>query len=335
MGFLGRLGGCLLLLALVAACGRKAPAENAAAAATDAGRRKVVLQTDWFPQAEHGGFYQALAKGFYADAGLDVEIWPGGPGSGIKLKVARGDAHFGMQKSDDLIVAAARGLPFVMIASTMQHDPQAVMVHEGSPVKTLRDLAGRTVIASPSMTWIPYVQKKFGIAFDLKPHTYGLGEFRANKEAVQQCIVTNEPFFARQHGLAVRTLSLAESGYDCYPALFCHREFARSSPEVVRAFVHATIRGWRDYLQNDPEPANKLILARNAQMSPELLEFSRGEMNARRLVVGDRARGEDAGLFTLERLAEQAQALLELKLLDRPLKATDVATTEFLPPPSR
>src|SRR5687767_411525 len=70
--------------------------------------RKVVLQSDWFPQAEHGGYYQALAKGMYAEAGLDVEIWPGGPGAGIKLKVARGDADFGMQRSDDLILAVSR-----------------------------------------------------------------------------------------------------------------------------------------------------------------------------------------------------------------------------------
>lgn len=328
MGLLSRLAGCLLVAGLLAGCGKQAPAP---AATSDGGRRKVVLQTDWFPQAEHGGFYQALAKGFYAEAELDVEIWPGGPGAGIKLKVARGDADFGMQRSDDLVVAVARGLPFVMVAATMQHDPQAVMVHDASPVRALPDLAGRTIIASPSMTWIPYLKKKYGIEFDLKPNTYGLGEFRADRAAIQQCYVTNEPFFARQHGLAVRTLALAEAGYDCYPALFCRKELARSSPELVRAFVAATIRGWRDYVRGDPAPADALILARNRDMTPALLKFSREEMIARRLVEGDAARGEDVGTFSLARVAEQAQMLLDLKLIDQPVAVRDVATTDFLP----
>jgi NitT/TauT family transport system substrate-binding protein len=332
MNFPWRLVGCGTIAVLLAACGRQPAAPGATAAAQEAtARRKVVLQTDWFPQAEHGGFYQALAKGFYAEAGLDVEIWPGGPGAGIKLKVARGDADFGMQRSDDLIVAAARGLPFLMVATTMQHDPQAVMVHDENPVRTLRDLAGRTVIASPSMTWIPYLKKKYGIEFHLKPNTYGLGEFRADRTAIQQCYVTNEPFFAQQHGLAVRTLALAEAGYDCYPAIFCRKEFAKTSPEAVRAFVGATIRGWRDYLQGDPAPADALILARNRDMTAALLKFSRDQMIARKLVEGDAAKGEDVGTFSLARVAQQAQMLLELKLLDAPVPVADVATTEFLP----
>lgn len=329
MGSLLRLVGCWLLVASIAGCG-KAPAP---ATATSGGPalRKVALQTDWFPQAEHGGFYQALARGFYAEAGLDVEILPGGPGAGIKLKVARGDADFGMQRSDDLVVAVARGLPFVMVASTMQHDPQAVMVHDESPVRSLPDLAGRTIIASPSMTWVPYLKKKYGMEFDLKPNTYGLGEFRANRATIQQCYVTNEPFFAQQNGLKVRTLSLAEAGYDCYPAIFCRKEFAKNSPEVVRAFVAATIRGWRDYLRGDPASADALILARNRDMSAALLKFSRDEMIARKLVEGDATKGEDVGTFSLARMAQEAQMLVELKLIDQPVAVADVATTEFLP----
>src|SRR5204862_7323105 len=115
----------LSLAVLTMGCERRERAQPPA----DGGLRRVVLQTDWFPQAEHGGFYQAAAKGLYARAGLEVEIWPGGPGAGIKLKVASGEADFGMNRSDDMIVAASRGLPFVMVAATMQHDPQALMVH--------------------------------------------------------------------------------------------------------------------------------------------------------------------------------------------------------------
>jgi NitT/TauT family transport system substrate-binding protein len=318
----------VLFAALLSGCSREqaAPVNRA-----PAGLRKVVLQTDWFPQAEHGGYYQALAKGFYREAGLDVEIWPGGPGAGIKLRVAKGDADFGMYRSDDTLMAVGAGLPLVMVMATMQHDPQAVMVHQASPVKTFADLQGRTVIASLSMTWIPYVQKKYGITFTLRPNTYGIGEFLVTPDAIQQCLVTNEPFFAEQHGRPVRTLQLTEAGYDCYQALICRRELIRNSPEVVRAFVHASIRGWRDYLEVNPEPADALILQRNENMSRELLAFSRGEMVLRSLVHGDRAGGEDIGQISLGRIARQMQMLLDLKILNAPIAVSSVATKEFLP----
>jgi NitT/TauT family transport system substrate-binding protein len=247
----------LLLAALGAsACGRQeaTPPATPAAPATEA-RRKVVLQTDWFPQAEHGGFYQALAKGFYAQAGLDVEIWPGGPGAGIKLKVARGDADFGMLRSDDLMLAAAQGMPLIMVAATLQHDPMALMVHEDSPVKTFADLDGRVVIGNVGMAWFPFLEKKFGITIHRRQNTYVLAEFLANPATIQQCMVTSEPFFARQQGREVRTLPLASAGYDSYHAIFTRRNLVREAPETVRAFVHASIRGWRDYLDGDPAPA--------------------------------------------------------------------------------
>lgn len=323
----------LLLLAFCAAgCGRQ-EAPKPPATAAPAALRKVVLQTDWFPQAEHGGFYQALAKGFYAQAGLDVEIWPGGPGSGIKLKVAKGDADFGMNRSDDLLLAASRGLPLVMVAATMQHDPMALMVHEDSPVRTLKDLHGRVVIGNVGLAYMPLLERKYGIQFEKRQNTYGLGEFLANPELIQQCIVTNEPFFAREHGRKVRTLPLASSGYDCYHAIFCRRELIRTSPEVVRAFVQASILGWRDYLERDPSPADNLILKRNPQMSPALLQFSRSEMILRSLVTGDRAKDEDIGQLSLVRLADEMEMLLQLKIMETPVAISQVATKEFLPPP--
>ena len=293
--------------------------------------RKVVLQTDWFPQAEHGGFYQALAKGYYAEAGLDVDIWAGGPGAGIKLKVLKGDADFGMSRSDDLMVAASGGMPLVMVAATMQHDPMALMVHADSPVKTFRDLDGRVVIGNVALAYMPFLERKFGIAFEKRQNTYGLGEFLANPEAIQQCVVTNEPFFAEQNGRKVRTLTLASAGYDCYHTIFCRRELIATAPEVVRAFVHASVRGWRDYVEKDPSPADALILKRNSQMSADLLRFSRSELIIRHLVTGDRAKDEDIGQLTLVRLSEQMDTLLALKIMEYPVALARVVTKDFLP----
>lgn len=318
----------LLAAALPAGCGRPSAKSGDPAAGK---LRPLVLQTDWFPQAEQGGFYQALAKGYYREAGLAVEIRSGGNGVGIKLPVAKGDADFGMYRSDDVMVAASRGLPLIIVAATLQHDPQALLVHAEDPVRSFRDLAGRVVTAPLGMTWIPFIQKKYGLRFDLKPANYALGAFLADRTAIQQCMVTNEPFFAQQHGVPVRTLPLADSGYDSYHTVFCRRELVRSEPAVVRAFVAASIRGWRDYVTGDPAPAHALIIRRNSQMTAEQLAYSRGELIRRGLVAGDAARGEDIGQLSLARLSAQIGVLLDLKLLDAPLAVDAVATRDFLP----
>ncbi|PHX86247.1 MAG: myristoyl transferase [Opitutia bacterium] len=317
---------CLVVASLIGpGCARKEPAT------AKVGLRKIALQTDWFPQAEHGGFYQALAKGFYREAGLDVTLLPGGPGAGINLKVAKGDADFGMNRSDDLILAASQGLPLLMVAAVLQHDSQVLLVHDVSPVQSLDDLAGRTVTASVGMAWIPWLKKSRGIDFALRPQTYGLAGFMADPDAIQQGLVTNEPYVARQKGVAVRSLMIGASGFDAYHAIFCRRDLARVEPEVVRAFVAASVQGWRDYLEGDPAPAHALILWANVQMTPGLLEFSRAELISRDLVRGDAARGEVIGQIELHRIARQIGMLRELKILDRPLAAEAVATKEFLP----
>jgi NitT/TauT family transport system substrate-binding protein len=323
-----RLLALLIVAVFGASCSRK---ETPPAAPTKPALRKVVLQTDWFPQAEHGGFYQALTRGFYAEAGLEVDIWPGGPGAGIKLKVAKGDADFGMLRSDDLLIAASHGLPLMMVMATMQHDPQALMVHAESPVKTFKDLNGRTVIGNVGMTWFPYLEKKYNIKIERRQNTYGLGEFLANPDVIQQCLLTNEPFFAEQHGQKVRTLPLADTGYDCYHAVFCRRELTRMAPDVVRAFVRASIRGWRDYLYGNPAPADEMILKRNPQMTQELLHFSRSEMILRGLVAGDRIKGEDIGQLTATRLRDQMDVLLTLQIMEIPVAIPTVAITDFVP----
>jgi NitT/TauT family transport system substrate-binding protein len=159
-----------------------------------------------------------------------------------------------------------------------------------------------------------------------------LGEFLANPDTIQHCLVTSEPFFAAQKGREVRTFTLSSSGYDCYQMVFTRRDLVRNSPDVVRAFVQASIRGWRDYLEKDPSPANALILKRNPQMTAELVEFSRGELIRHSFARGDPAKGENYGLISLERLTREMNTLLGLKILEKPVDIASIATTEFCRP---
>ena len=102
----------LLVIFSFVGCGKK----ETASAIGAPGPVKIKFQTDWYPQPEHGGYYQALARGFYAEEGLDVEILPGGPNAQVMTSVAVGRADLGMTNGDDVIVAIARGVPIKMVA---------------------------------------------------------------------------------------------------------------------------------------------------------------------------------------------------------------------------
>ncbi|AOS45784.1 NMT1/THI5 like protein [Lacunisphaera limnophila] len=316
----------LLAVLTLTGCGQKA-AEPAATT----GPVKIKFQTDWFPQPEHGGYYQALAKGYYAAEGLDVEILPGGPNAQVKEQVAMGKAQLGMTNGDDVIVAAARGLPIKIVAAEMQRDPQGILFHEENPLRSLQDLQGRTLMAGSVSTWLEVVRKKLGVQFNQMPLVGDLARFMNDKTLLRQCFVTNEPFFARQRGANVGALLIASDTYEPYRVMFASNDYLAKHPEVVAKFVRASIRGWVDYLTGDPAPANALIAAKNDIMSPEFMAYSIKAMNDYKLVAGDPAKGEYAGQITTVRLQKQIALLQEVGVLDKPVKPEDVAAMEFVP----
>jgi NitT/TauT family transport system substrate-binding protein len=320
----------LVLGLLLAGCGKQAePAPSASTALV-----KVRFQTDWFPQPEHGGYYQALAKGYYAAEGLDVEILPGGPNAQVMTSVAVGRADLGMTDGDEVIVAIARGVPIKMVGAEMQRNPQGILFHTEHPVKSLKDLQGRTIMAGASSPWIEVLRKKEGVEFTLLPLVGDLARFMNSTEFVQQCFVTHEPYFARQRGANVGTILIASDTYEPYRVMFAGRVFLAKHPALVEKFVRASVRGWVDYLTGDPTPANKLIAAKDDTMTPEFMAYSIKAMNDYKLVSGDPAKGEFAGQLTAARLEKQIKLLQEVGVLDKPVKVEDVATFEFIPKPS-
>jgi NitT/TauT family transport system substrate-binding protein len=323
----------LLLLALASflltACARKETSATAGAAV------KVSFQTDWFPQPEHGGYYQALAKGFYQEEGLDVEILPGGPNARVMSEVALGRVHMGMTNGDDVFVAISRGLPLKAVAAEMQRDAQGILFHAENPVRDIRELDGKTIMAGAGSIWIELMQQKYGIRFQLLPLMGDLARFMQDKRFIQQCFVTNEPFFARQRGADVGALLIAHPGYEPYRVMFTSDRFLGENPDTVRRFVRASIRGWIDYLTGDPSPGNALIAARRSDLPPEFFAFSIEAMKDYQLVLGDPARGEKMGQLTPERIATQLRLLRELGVIDRELQVEEVATFDFLPDEAR
>src|ERR1700722_18374320 len=189
--------------------------------AIDSGLTKIVFQADWYPQPEHGGFYTAVAKGFYKDEGLDVTILPGGPYISMEQQVAAGGAQFGMGASDKTLESVADGQPMVAVAATMQRDPQGIMVRKDSPIHSFKDLDGHTVAVKAGSTWFEYLVKRYQL--NKVPEIRAMqkvANFIANPDYIQQAFATSEPYFAHQAGIETRVLLTSDAGYNPYRVVF-------------------------------------------------------------------------------------------------------------------
>ena len=280
-----------------------------------ADRAPVRLITDWYPQPEHGGFYHALIHGFYREAGLEVEILPGGPNALPIQRVATRGAEFGMASTDDVLLANDRGIPVVAVGATLQHDPQGLMVHEASPVKTFADLEGRTVAVTPGTAWFPYLMRRYGLKTTReRAHNFSIGAFLRDPDYIQMCFVTSEPFFAAEAGAKARVLLISGSGFDPYRVFFTRRDWIKDHPEKVRAFVQASVRGWKAYLA-DPSSVHAEIRRRNPELTPAKMDYSLKALKDGAFVVGDPSKGEAPGRMTAARWEFQHRTLKELGVL--------------------
>jgi NitT/TauT family transport system substrate-binding protein len=289
----------------------------------------VAMQTDWYPQPEHGGFYDALLRGYYKDEGLDVTILPGGPYVNTDQQVATGAAQFEMASSDHVLQAIGNGVPLVAVAATMQSDPQALMVHQDSPVHSFQDLDGHAVaIRLGGSTWFDYLVKRYQLKNVREiPATYSVANFLQDPAYIQQIFVTSEPFFVRQAGVPIRTMLISETGYNPYRVMATSQSFLQQHPEVVGKFVRASLRGWRDYLVH-PDDVNAAIARLNPAMSVEQMKFSYQGLRDQHFIAGE---GDNLGRFDPARWTSMYQQLLDLKVIQKPFDPATAYTLQFLP----
>jgi NitT/TauT family transport system substrate-binding protein len=305
-------------------CGESAPEAN------ESGLTKVTLLNDWYAQPEHGGFYQAFAEGYYAEAGLDVTIVPGGPNTMGAQKVATQQVEFSIGRADDIIVQIGNGVPLMIVGALMQHDPQALMAHEESGITSFKDLDERAVMTTPGSPMIQFLQKRYDITINTLPVDYGMSRFLADKEFVQQCFITNEPYYVRKEGANVKTLLLADSGYDPYRIIYTSRSFAQKNPEIVKAFVAASVKGWQSYMAGPREKANAIIAASNPKMTEEFMAYAVNSMQENNLIAGY-SDVDETGLIQPKRMQSLIDDLYEIGTLKKQLKAEEIAPSKFLP----
>jgi NitT/TauT family transport system substrate-binding protein len=312
-------------LALITGCHGNQSASN------NKGLVPVRLQADWYPQPEQGGYYTALVNGYYKAEGLDVTILPLGPYTSGPQVVASGSAELGLGSSDQILEAVSNGLPLIAVSATMQHDPQAIMVHKDSPVHNFSDLEGHSVAAQPGATWFKYIVSKYHLK-DVRetPATHSIANFLADPNYIQQIFVTSEPFFVKNAGVDFRTILISGAGYDPYRTLFVRKDYMDQHPDVVAKFVRATIKGWQEYLR-DPAPANALILKLNPAQNPAQMQYTLQALKDGSFITGPDASGADIGKMTPARWAATNEQLTALGVIRKPIDPASAYTLKFLP----
>lgn len=305
------------------------------ARAADKAPFKITVQLDWVAEPEHGGFYQAQARGFFREEGLDVTLIPGGPGAHVMPSVATGKADIGQADSTNTLLQQAEGLPVVQFAAVFQDDPSGILVHADSTVRKFEDLQGRTIIARPEWAFLKFIEKKYALKFTIVPQNFSVAAFLSNKDALQQGYFIAEPYHITQAGGKMpRFLSTWDAGFRAYAVLVTNKRFAREHPAELRAFVRAYIRGWRDYLEGDPAPAHEALKKANPTNTDAFMMFSRQMLLDEKLVTGRDADGgpQNIGRLSPARFTTQIAQLEELGILPKgKVTPATAITTEFLP----
>jgi NitT/TauT family transport system substrate-binding protein len=230
-----------------------------------------------------------------------------------------------------LLEAVTEGEPLIAVAATMQRDPQAIMVHENSPVKTFADLDGKAVAVKRPATWLDYLVKRYQL-HDVRevPATFSVANFIQDPNYIQQIFVTSEPYFAKKAHVPIRTLLISDTGYSPYRVIFTSQSFAKQHPDIVTKFVRASLRGWRDYLEN-PKEANATISQLNPAMSVDQMQFTWQSLKDGHFISGDDPSGAQLGQLDAERWAAMYRQLTDLKIIRKPIDPSSAYTVRFLP----
>ncbi|NJR20651.1 MAG: ABC transporter substrate-binding protein [Hyphomonadaceae bacterium] len=314
-------------LGALAACG---PQDNA----TNGGRVRIRFATDWRAQAEQGGFYQAVARGFYADKGLDVALIQGGPAVNVPQLLEAGAIEMGLGSNAPIVLAmAGAGAKSKAVMASFQKDPQVLITHPRDDVSSLADMKGKPIMladASINAFW-PWLRAKYGFTDDqVRKYTFNAAPFLADTNAIQQGYVTSEPYTLEKQGnIRPEVYLLADSGYPGYAAMTLVGEgFANANPQAVRDFVSATIAGWKDYLRGDPAAGNALIVKDNPDMTPDILAQARDKLLSYQIVE---AQDGSIGQMTLARWGEFHQIMVNAGVVAADLNWQANVDLSFLP----
>jgi NitT/TauT family transport system substrate-binding protein len=278
---------------------------------------KFVFLTNWYAEAEHGGFYQAIATGLYQKAGLDVTLKMGGPQVNTMQLLAAGQADCMMGGDIQVMKAWEAGVHAVTVAASFQKDPQVLIAHDD--VKSVADLKTKTILIGTDAhtTYWPWAKSAFGLTdAQTRPYTFNIQPFVADPNIVQQGYLSSEPYSIQKAGIKTTVFLLSDLGYPPYSTtIICLDKTLQARKAAVAAFVKASMEGWKSYLA-DPAPADALIKKDNPAMTDDDLANGVVQMKKMQIVTGGDAAKLGIGIVTDARMKKTYDMLVANKLLD-------------------
>ncbi|MBR1134424.1 MAG: ABC transporter substrate-binding protein [Bradyrhizobium sp.] len=269
---------------------------------------KVSFGTNWVAEAEHGGFFQAVADGTYKRYGLDVTIVPGGPNENNRMLLISGKIEFFMAANTLMAFdAVANNVPVVSIAAMFQKDPQVFLTHPESKITKLDELKPLTLFVSKEgiSSYYQWLKSEYGFSEkNVRPYTFNPQPFIATAQSAMQGYVTSEPFAVeRAAGFKPGVILLADYGFNTYSTLIeTRRDLIESKPDLVQRFVDASIIGWYNYIYGDNSAGNALIKKMNPEMTDDLLAYSVAKMKEYGIVDSGDSVEKGIGAMTEERI---------------------------------
>src|SRR5262245_15707266 len=296
---------------------------------------KLTFGTNWKAQAEHGGYYQAVAAGIYKKYNLDVTIRMGGPQINHPQLLAAGAIDFNMGSNCfSALNYVKNNIPMVCVGTVFQKDPQVLIAHAGQGNDSLAALKGKPIMISPPARagYWQFLRVKYGYADEqIRTYTFNMAPFLADKSAIQQGFVTSEPYKIEKAGAKIVVLLLADGGYSSYATTIeTSWKLVNEKRDVVQRFVNGTIEGWDSYLYGDPAPANQLIKKDNPEMADDQIAYSYGAMKKYGLVDSGEAERLGVGAMTDARWTDFHATMVEAGLYAADLDLSRAYTLEFV-----
>lgn len=298
---------------------------------------RLSFNTDWRAQAEHGGYYQAIAAGLYKASGIELDLRPGGPSLNIGQMLLAGRVDMIMSNSFEAFTYVREQAPFFTIASIFQKDPQVMIAHPGTGFDSFEKMRGRPLLISNGSrsTFWPYLRKKYGLSdAQLRPYNFNMAPFLADPQAIQQGFVTSEAYsIAKALGKEPEVLLIADAGFSAYQTTIAiSRKLAREKKELIQRFVDATLEGWAQYLEGGPatDAANALIKKDNPEQTDDRIHHAIKELNAKGIVRSGDALTGGIGAMSDARWQGFYDSMVDVDVLPKGLDARQAYTLEFV-----
>jgi NitT/TauT family transport system substrate-binding protein len=323
---------CAALCLLAASCGPatpKLPPQGKPQA-------HISFISDWKAQAEHGGFYQALAEGLYAERGLDVSIMEGGPAVNVPQILAGGAADFGIGSNAFIPLNMRReGAKFKAVMAVFQKDPQVLVSHPRDDLRTIADMKGKPILIgdASTVTFWPWLKAKFGFSdTQIRKYTFNLAPFLVDKNAIQEGYLSSEPYSIEREGhFKPQVFLLADNGYPGYANMVLVPDsWIQQKPEIVQAFVDATILGWMHYLYGDPSAGNAAIKRDNPDMTDDVIAQAIDKMKTYGIALSGDAQTRGLGAMSDARWQEFFAVMIEQGVYPSELPYREAYTLQFV-----